>query len=74
MKLKYYLAYYSFLIVKVIFGLSFISIVILHYYIFDKTPTVILCLFFLVLGIFVGYSGAYYSIKYLKKQDHNHNG
>lgn len=65
-KLLNYLAYKSFLIIKIIFSFSFLILIILHYFVLDKIPYSVLYLFFLITGIFIGYCIAYFSIKYLQ--------
>ena len=66
MNLKKILAYNSFYIIKIIFGVSFIGIVILNYYVLDEIPVLILYIFCFISGIYLGYSIAYMSIKFLK--------
>ncbi len=61
-----YLAYNSYLVIKIIFSLSFLTLIILHYFVLDSLPSWILYSFSLISGIFIGYSIAYYSIKHLQ--------
>jgi len=67
MKIKSFLAYKSFFLIKVIFGLSFLIIVILNYYILDELHCYLLNAFCLITGIFIGYCIAFYAIKFLQK-------
>jgi len=65
-KVLNYLAYHSFFIVNIMFGFSFITMIILHYFVFDKIPDFVLNVFFMITGFFIGYRFAYYSIKQLQ--------
>jgi ABC-type transport system involved in multi-copper enzyme maturation permease subunit len=67
MKLFSALANKSFLIVKVVFGLAFLAVAILHSYVYENLPASILYGFCLITGVFVGYCIAYFAIKQLHK-------
>lgn len=64
-KILIYLAYNSYFIIRILFGLVFLTAVILGYFVYDYLPNWFLITFFFVSGIFIGYTIAYYSIKYL---------
>jgi hypothetical protein len=64
----HYLAYHSFLIINIMFSLSFMTLIILHYFVYDKLPYFVLYLFFMITGVFIGYRIAYYSIKHLQSE------
>lgn len=64
------IALHSYTIVRVVFGVSFLSLIVSYYFIFgNATPLWIFCSFFLATGIFMGYVIAYYSIKFLNRED-----
>jgi len=60
------LAYNSFTVIKWIFALLFVFIV--FYRFFEPVPMFLFGIFIFVSGLFVGYSVAYYSIKYLQNK------
>ena len=66
-----YLAYKSYLIIKIAFSISLLLLIIYYSFVSGSIPDLWLFAFFLLSGIFVGYSIAYYSIKQLqpKKED-----
>jgi len=66
MKLLNYLTYKSFFIIKIIFSLSLLTLIILNYFVLDKLTYSVLYLFFLITGVFIGYSIAFFSIKLLQ--------
>jgi drug/metabolite transporter (DMT)-like permease len=61
-----YLAYKSYLVIKITFSISLLILVIYYYFVSENIPIWWLFVFFLLSGIFVGYSIAYYSIKHLQ--------
>lgn len=71
MKIKLFIASRSFLIVKVIFSITFIVISVLDLYSKEAITGVMAYMFFLNIGIFVGYSISFYSIKFLTKHQNN---
>ncbi len=66
-----YLARKSYLIIKIAFSISFLLLSIYYSFVSDIIPVWWLFVFFLLSGIFVGYSIAYYSIKYLQSEKEN---
>lgn len=63
------LALHSYTIVRILFGFSFMAVVLLQSFIYDNVPKLIFYFFFLITGIFIGYTIAYFAIKYLNKED-----
>jgi len=61
-----YLAINSYLIIKGLWGASFLILVILNYFVYEAAPDWVLLVFVLSSGIFSGYSAAYYSIKHIQ--------
>ena len=59
----------SYAIVKWIFILNLVGCFLLKSFLFDRLPMLVICMFFLSTGIYAGYSVAYYSIKYLNRED-----
>ena len=55
----------SFVIVKTIFLIGLIVTFYLRFYVFEELPTPVVITFFLNTGILLGYSIAYYSIKFI---------
>jgi len=64
-----YLALKSYLIVKVVFSLAFMLLVICYSFGPGSIPHWLLNMFFLLGGVFVGYSIAYFSIKRLQSEN-----
>jgi len=62
------LAYRSFIIMKVILSISFMLLIIDHYFISESNISFMLIPFIFISGMFIGYVFAYYSIKYLRKE------
>jgi drug/metabolite transporter (DMT)-like permease len=56
----------SFIIVKVLWGASFLMLIFLNYYLLEKAPNWAFYVFILISGIFLGYCSAYYSIKHMQ--------
>lgn len=67
MKVLSLLTYQSFFLIKLLFGVSFLVLVLLDAYFLDEVPPIILYGFCVITGILIGYSIAYYSIRYLYK-------
>ncbi len=65
-RIIHYLAYNSFAIVKALWSLSFLGLIILNYFVFEKAPSWVLWVFLFLSGLFLGYLMAYRSIKYLQ--------
>jgi hypothetical protein len=61
-----YLSLNSFVIIKALWGASFLMLVILNYFVFDEAPSWVFGFFILSSGIFLGYCAAYYSIKHIQ--------
>lgn len=67
-KLLTILAEKSYAIVSIAFIVNFTTVFFLKFFV-DPIPLVITAIFFLITGVYVGYIGAYYSIKYLKEEN-----
>lgn len=67
-KLLEKLANSSFGMVKILFSFSFIMAFIIKCF-YDGTSLLLAAIFFLNSGIYIGYSIAYYSIKYIQHND-----
>ncbi len=67
-KLLEKLAKNSFALVNILFSLSFIIAFIVKCF-YDGTSIIFLAIFFLNVGIYIGYCLAYYSIKYIQHND-----
>lgn len=64
-----YLTFNSFVIVKALWGASFLMLVILNYFVFDEAPNWVFWVFILSSGILLGYCAAYYSIKHIQSAE-----
>lgn len=63
-----YMAYKSYLIVKIAFSMALFLLIIKYYFLSGSIPEWYFFLFFLLSGVFVGYVIAYYSIKRIQSK------
>ena len=60
-------------IIRIIFGISFLGIVILNYFVFREIPFVFLFVFGILGGVFLGFNTLYFLIRYIDKKSVNRN-
>lgn len=58
-----------FSLIKIIFGTSFLGIVILNYFVNENPPNIFLFVFGIIAGIFLGFNLLYFSMKSILKKD-----
>jgi hypothetical protein len=63
-----YMAYKSYLIVKIAFSMALFLLIIKYYFLSGSIPEWYFFLFFLLSGVFLGYVIAYYSIKRIQSK------
>jgi hypothetical protein len=68
-KILDYLAYKSFLLTKVIFGLTFLLITIYYYFVSEFIPFWLKFMMIFICGIFLGYIIAYFSIIHIQAEN-----
>jgi hypothetical protein len=61
------LAFHSYSIIKICAALALVLAALLKFFLNDM-PLLFAIVFFFVIGIYIGYVMAYYSIKYLRKE------
>lgn len=50
-------------LIKIVFSISFLILVILHYFICEEIPLILLFVFGIIGGMFLGFNLLYFSIK-----------
>ena len=65
-KIKWFLARKAYLIVYYTFGIVFVVVVILNYFIYEQLPLAFKYILCFITGIFIGFNIAYYAIKYIQ--------
>jgi hypothetical protein len=73
MKIVEIISYHSYPIIRILFLISFLGLVLSNYVIFDEIPPILLYLFCLITGIFIGYTAAFHAIKYLREKEFKDN-